>query len=69
MTRILPSGSGTAVSESLSVLAWIWLHGHTWRSRAALMRGQRLIGISAANRAAAGIAEGVNDRPRPPLRG
>lgn len=36
----------------------ITINGHTWRSRVALMRGQRLIGISAANRAAAGIAEG-----------
>ncbi len=25
MTRILPSGRGTATSASLSVLAWIWL--------------------------------------------
>ena len=25
MIRILPSGWGTATSESLSVLAWIWL--------------------------------------------
>jgi len=25
VTRILPSGWGTATSESLSVLAWIWL--------------------------------------------
>jgi len=36
----------------------ITINGHRWRSRVALMRGQRLIGISAANRAAAGIAEG-----------
>ncbi len=36
----------------------IRINGHTWRSRVALMRGQRLIGVSAANRAAAGIAEG-----------
>ena len=36
----------------------ITINGHTWRSRVALMRGQRLIGISAANRRAAGIVEG-----------
>jgi uncharacterized protein YdeI (YjbR/CyaY-like superfamily) len=36
----------------------ITINGHTWRSRVALMRGQCLIGISAANRSAAGIAEG-----------
>jgi len=36
----------------------ITINGHTWRGRVALMRGQRLIGVSAANRAAARIAEG-----------
>lgn len=36
----------------------ITINGHTWRSRVALMRGQQLIGISAANRAASGIALG-----------
>src|SRR5580658_2499793 len=36
----------------------ITINGHAWRSRVALMRGQCLIGISAANRAAARIAEG-----------
>jgi uncharacterized protein YdeI (YjbR/CyaY-like superfamily) len=36
----------------------ITINGHTWRSRVAAMRGMKLLGISAANRAAAGIAEG-----------
>jgi hypothetical protein len=36
----------------------ITINGHTWRTRVAAMRGQRLIGISAAHRAAAGISEG-----------
>jgi hypothetical protein len=36
----------------------VTINGHTWRSRVALMRGQCLVGISAANRAASGIAEG-----------
>lgn len=36
----------------------ITINGHVWRSRVARTRGQCLIGISAANRAAAGIAEG-----------
>ncbi|MBN9244862.1 MAG: DUF1905 domain-containing protein [Mesorhizobium sp.] len=36
----------------------ITINGHTWRSRVAAMRGRHLIGISAANRAAAGISEG-----------
>jgi uncharacterized protein YdeI (YjbR/CyaY-like superfamily) len=50
----------------------ITINGHTWRSRVAAMRGMKLIGISAANRAAAGIAEGdivevdvqLDDEPR-----
>ncbi|KAB2341328.1 YdeI/OmpD-associated family protein [Actinomadura rudentiformis] len=36
----------------------ITINGHTWRSRVAAMRGKLLIGISAANRKASGIAEG-----------
>jgi uncharacterized protein YdeI (YjbR/CyaY-like superfamily) len=36
----------------------ITINGHTWRSRVAAMRGRKLIGISAAHRAAAGISEG-----------
>jgi len=36
----------------------ISINGHAWRSRVALMRGQCLIGISAANREAAGISIG-----------
>ncbi len=36
----------------------ITINGHMWRSRLARMRGQCLIGISAANRAAACIVMG-----------
>jgi uncharacterized protein YdeI (YjbR/CyaY-like superfamily) len=36
----------------------VTINGHSWRSRIALMRGQVLVGISAENRAAAGIVEG-----------
>jgi uncharacterized protein YdeI (YjbR/CyaY-like superfamily) len=36
----------------------ITINGHTWRSRVASKEGRYLIGISAANRAAAGIVEG-----------
>lgn len=34
------------------------INGHSWRSRVALMRGLCLLGISAANRAACGVAAG-----------
>ncbi len=65
---VIPSGNATAVEIPPEVMAAlgaqarppiaITINGHGWRSRVALMRGQRLVGISAANRAAAGIAEG-----------
>ena len=36
----------------------ITLNGHTWRSRVAIMRGRYLVGLSNANRKAAGVAIG-----------
>ncbi|MFD4913993.1 YdeI/OmpD-associated family protein [Streptomyces virginiae] len=36
----------------------ITLNGHSWRSRVALMRGRHLLGLSNANRQAAGVAIG-----------
>lgn len=64
----MPSGNATAVEVPAEVAAAlgpearpaveISINGHKWRSRLALMRGRRLIGISAANRASAGVAEG-----------
>lgn len=66
--KVVPSGNAAAVevpAEVMKVLGpqarppiTVTINGHSWRSRVALMRGQRLVGISAANRAAAGIAEG-----------
>jgi uncharacterized protein YdeI (YjbR/CyaY-like superfamily) len=38
----------------------ITINGHSWRSRIAIMRGRYLIGLSNANRQAAGIATGEN---------
>lgn len=65
---VIPSGNASAVEVPAEVMAAlgpqarppiaVTINGHTWRSRLALMRGQRLVGISGANRAAAGIAEG-----------
>jgi hypothetical protein len=65
---VIPSGNATGVEIPAEIMealgpearppVAITINGHTWRSRVALMRGQCLIGISAANRAAAGIAEG-----------
>ncbi len=36
----------------------IAINGHSWRSRIAIMRGRYLIGLSRANRQAAGVATG-----------
>jgi len=66
--KVIPSGNATAVEvpgdviEKLDAgarpLVVIVINGHSWRSRVAAMRGMQLIGISAANRQASGIAEG-----------
>jgi hypothetical protein len=67
-TEVIPSGNATAVvippkvaktlGPAARPLIAITINGHTWRSRVALMRGQRLVGISAANRFASAISEG-----------
>lgn len=36
----------------------ITVNGHSWRSRVAIMRGRHLLGLSNANRRAAGVAVG-----------
>jgi len=66
--KVIPSGNATAVVIPPTVvealgsgsrpLIVVTVNGHSWRSRVALMRGQCLVGISAANRAASGIGEG-----------
>ena len=66
--KVIPSGNATAVEIPTDVmkalgpgprpLIAVTINGHAWRSRVALMRGQCLVGISAANRAASRIAEG-----------
>ena len=66
--KVIPSGNATGVEVPDDVMqalgpqgrppVTITINGHTWRSRVAAMRGQRLIGISAAHRAAASISAG-----------
>ncbi|CAM5332978.1 hypothetical protein ATER59S_00314 [Aquamicrobium terrae] len=66
--QVIPSGNATGVEVPDKVMealgpagrppVTITINGHTWRSRVAAMGGRHLIGISAANRAAAGISEG-----------
>ena len=65
---VIPSGNATAVELPDDVMRSlgpearppisITINGHSWRSRVAIMNGRRLVGISAAHRIAAGIAEG-----------
>jgi len=66
--KVVPSGNATGVEVPPAImkalgsvsrpLITVTINGHTWRSRVALMRGQVLVGISAANRTACGITEG-----------
>ena len=65
---VIPSGNATAIEVPAAVMAALGLearpaiaisiNGHGWRTRVAVKDGKRLVGISAAHRAAAGIAEG-----------
>jgi Domain of unknown function (DUF1905)/Bacteriocin-protection, YdeI or OmpD-Associated len=66
--KVIPSGNATGIEIPVKVVQGlaagarppivVTINGHTWRTRVARMRGQILVGISRANRAAAGIAEG-----------
>ncbi|OEO29219.1 hypothetical protein VW23_026600 [Devosia insulae DS-56] len=65
---VIPSGNATAVELPDDVMRSlgpearppisITINGHSWRSRVAIKNGQRLVGISAAQRTAAGIEAG-----------
>jgi Domain of unknown function (DUF1905)/Bacteriocin-protection, YdeI or OmpD-Associated len=65
---VVPAGNATGAEVPAEVVdalddgkrpaVAITINGHTWRSRVASMGGRFLVGISAANRAAAGIVEG-----------
>ncbi|MFF2555198.1 YdeI/OmpD-associated family protein [Nocardia sp. NPDC058058] len=47
-----------ALGEGARPPVTITINGHSWRSRIALMRGRHLIGLSHANRQAAGVEIG-----------
>jgi hypothetical protein len=47
-----------ALGEGKRPTAIITIDGHSWRSRVAIMRGRFLLGLSNANRQAAGVATG-----------
>lgn len=66
-TRVVPVGNATGAEVPAAVVnafgagrrppVTIWINAHTWRSRVASKDGKLIVGISAANRTAAGIAE------------
>jgi hypothetical protein len=68
VATVVPAGNATGVDVPVAVLdalaggkrplVSIEINGHAWRSRIMPKDGRLLIGISAANRAAAGIASG-----------
>jgi len=63
-----PAGNATGIEVPAEIVTGlgagkrpkvaITINGHTWRSRVASVGGRFIVGISAANRAACGIAEG-----------
>src|SRR4029434_4412506 len=67
-STVVPAGNATGAEVPAEVVGAlgqgkrpkvaITINGHTWRSRVASQGGRYLVGISAANRAAAGIEEG-----------
>ena len=56
----VPEGVVEALGGGKRPPVTITINGHSWRSRIAIMRGRYLIGLSNANRQAAGIATGEN---------
>jgi hypothetical protein len=47
-----------ALGEGKRPRVTITINGHSWRSRVAIMRGRNLLGLSNANRQAAGVVTG-----------
>ncbi|KAA8888548.1 DUF1905 domain-containing protein [Nocardia colli] len=54
----IPPEVVAALGEGARPPVTITLNGHTWKSRVALMRGRYLLGLSHANRQAAGVEIG-----------
>lgn len=54
----IPSDVVKVLGEGTRPPVTITINGHTWKSRVAIMRGRHLLGLSTANRRAAGVATG-----------
>src|SRR3954470_23731428 len=55
---VVPEKIVTALGSSRRPAVRVTIHGHTYRSTVASMGGRYLVGVSAENRAAAGVAAG-----------
>jgi hypothetical protein len=51
----IPPEVVAALGEGKRPRVTITINGHSWRSRVAIMRGRYLLGLSNANRQAAGV--------------
>ncbi len=54
----VPPGVVEALKAGARPPVTITVNGHSWKSRVAIMRGRHLLGLSNANRKAAGVATG-----------
>ncbi|MEU4389835.1 YdeI/OmpD-associated family protein [Kribbella sp. NPDC023855] len=54
----IPEEVVTALGEGKRPRVTITINGHSWKSRVAIMRGRYLLGLSIANRQAAGVSQG-----------
>jgi hypothetical protein len=54
----VPAGVVEALGGGARPPVVITVNGHSWRSRVAILRGRHLLGLSNANRTAAGVAVG-----------
>jgi hypothetical protein len=69
---VVPESAVDALGGGPRPWVVISINGHSWRSRIAIMRGRTLIGLSKANRQAAGVDTGeevvvdvvLDERPR-----
>jgi hypothetical protein len=54
----IPPEAAEALGAGKRPAVTITINGHSWRSRVAIMRGRYLLGLSTANRQAAGVVTG-----------
>jgi hypothetical protein len=55
---VVPDDVVTGLGAGKRPAVTVTINGHSWRSTVAVMGGQNLVGVSAENRAAAGVSAG-----------